>query len=166
MRLKVALFCGVVAVSAYAKADWQYTTWGMTPSELEVAATRVKVELWENLNEESFKSGHILRARYSTSKYDFIGTFYFPPRDQKLQGVSLLLQNRLKCKELVSDLKVLYGEPKQTKTDKDFSKILWDVEAKNNQISVFADSELRAYCVLTYKSLTHSKANPEGTEGL
>jgi hypothetical protein len=162
MRLKVALFCSVLAVSTYAKAGWQYTTWGMNPSELVAAAKKANVQLIKNLSKKEIKQGSLFDAKHATSKFDFAVTFHFLAGRQKLDAVTMSLKDYSQCRSLVADLNLVYGAPQKTETDKDFSTISWEDEAKDNRIALFSNSNFDMYCIVTYSPFTILNIKPDG----
>jgi hypothetical protein len=83
-----------VGLAAPARADWQYTHWGMSP-EAVVAAS--KGTATRNLTTNDASGGFIgatnlLVAPYNSGDYQFRAVFAFSPQ-QKLIGVRLDLVN-------------------------------------------------------------------------
>jgi hypothetical protein len=162
MWLRAALLCAILTVSAHARADWQYTKWGMSPSELRAAAKKANVQL-KNVTSPKFVSrGFLYEARYGTSKFDFHTTFSFHPKEKKLRLVSLTLEDVHQCRELASELKTVYGEPKMTSTLQITARKEWLDEANNNRIILISDKDEDTICVLNYESFIPSNVKPDG----
>jgi hypothetical protein len=84
----IALLLTCCCVGA-AKADWEYTKWGMTPAEV-VNASRNQAKADSNLRPDSDGNVTKLTAPFKSAKYTFEAQFGFDAAD-KLSSVTLVL---------------------------------------------------------------------------
>ena len=105
MRLVIVAGLLALAGASPALADWQGTTWGMTPDQV-MAATGAIPATGEPLNK-----GEALRAagEYEAAGFSFRSRFYFAAGH--LRVVSLELRETTRCGELLGALTAIYGEP-------------------------------------------------------
>jgi hypothetical protein len=93
MRILVGCFFLALGLATPANADWQYTKWGMTPTEVVAAsgghATCKQPSTKELANTLSYVDE--CNSWYQVGKFKFFVTFSFDKQFRKLQGVTLLL---------------------------------------------------------------------------
>src|SRR4051812_9026209 len=82
------VFCGTSA----AKADWEYTKWGMTPGQVANAAKNLTKKS-SDLHPDSDGNVTKLVAPYKSGKFSFEAQFGFDPAD-RLSSVTLVLDDK------------------------------------------------------------------------
>jgi hypothetical protein len=113
--------CGASA----AKADWQYTKWGMTPEQV-AGAARNRTKKSSDLHPDSDGNVTKLVAPFQSGKFSFEAQFGFNPAD-RLSSVTLVLNDTSAgmdmdmgkgankpqgvCHDLLMTVKALYGPP-------------------------------------------------------
>src|ERR1700744_2266200 len=80
--------CGASA----AKADWEYTKWGMTPQEV-VSAAKNQTKESSDLHPDSDGNVTKLVAPYRRDKFSFEAQFGFTPAD-RLSSVTLVVKDK------------------------------------------------------------------------
>ncbi len=126
-RLGIALAFVCLGASA-AKADWEYTKWGMTPEQVAGAA---KHGAKKSSDPSPDSNGYITRlvAPYKSGKFSFEAQFGFDAAD-KLSSVTLVLKDKRAgadmgmdmggmdmpmdqggCHDLLASVKSAYGPP-------------------------------------------------------
>lgn len=128
-------------VSSAAKADWQYTKWGMNPDEV-VKASEGKVlqctsEICDGHQPTGVSSDiALLFAKYSAGKYPFHAFFYFDKKSRGLTIVNLNLVDRSLVLPLGADLKARYGEPSEQSRTSVTRDMQWRTETDDIFFSV------------------------------
>ena len=123
-RLGIALAL-VCCGAGVAKADWQYTKWGMTPDQV-AGAAKNRTKKSSDLHPDSDGNVTKLVAPFQSGKLPFEAQFGFNSAD-KLSSVTLVLNdpaagvdmakdmdpnlNQEKCHDLLVTVKILYGPP-------------------------------------------------------
>jgi hypothetical protein len=124
-RLGIVLALVCCGASA-AKADWQYTRWGMTPAEV-AGAAKNRTKAGTDLHPDSDGNVTKLVAPFQSGKFSFEAQFGFNPAD-RLASVTLVLNdnkaagmdmdmgadakaNHGVCRDLLTTVKTLYGPP-------------------------------------------------------
>src|ERR1700689_5086128 len=115
--------CGASA----AKADWEYTKWGMTPQQV-VSASRNLTRKSSDLHPDSEGNVTKLVAPYRSGKFSFEAQFGFDAAD-RLSSVTLVLNDKFAgmdmnmgpdmnmnmdqggCHNLLASVKTTYGPP-------------------------------------------------------
>jgi len=115
--------CGVSA----AKADWEYTKWGMTPGQV-VSAAKNRTKKSSDLHPDSDGNVTKLVAPYQNGKFSFEAQFGFDAAD-RLSSVTLVLNDKSAgmdmdmgadmnmnmdkggCHDLQVSVKTTYGPP-------------------------------------------------------
>ena len=115
--------CGASA----AKADWEYTKWGMTPQQVVSASKSLATEA-SDLRPDSDGNVTKLVAPYQSGKFSFEAQFGFDAAD-RLSSVTLVLNDKLagmdmnmgadinmnmdqgECHDLLASVKTAYGPP-------------------------------------------------------
>jgi hypothetical protein len=130
-------------LASNASADWQYTRWNMTRTEVEAAAPNKAVLLssQESVAKSSAASREIavLKAPYSSGEYQFDAIFRFDKQTQRLSSVSLELQTKDKTAQLFGDLRTKYGTPVSEKDSAILQYVMW--YSGGDQISIIAIGE-------------------------
>jgi hypothetical protein len=124
--------CGIVLALACcgtsaAKADWEYTKWGMTPAQVASAAKRL-TKASSDLQPDSDGNVTKLVAPYRSGKFSFEAQFGFNAAD-RLSSVTLVVKDKTagmgmgmdmgpdmnmdqgKCHDLLASVKTTYGPP-------------------------------------------------------
>jgi hypothetical protein len=152
--MKVRLFEIVLALAccgtSTAKADWEYTKWGMTPQQV-VSASKNLTREGSDLHPDSDGNVSKLIAPYQSGKFLFEAQFGFDAAD-KLASVTLVLSDksasldmdmdmgsdmnmdRGPCRDLQASVHAAYGPPRGGGTaDMLYSIETWqDQKNKNN----------------------------------
>jgi hypothetical protein len=152
--MKVGLFVIVLALACCgagtAKADWEYTKWGMTPQQVVIASKNLTTE-GSDLHPDSDGNVSKLIAPYQSGKFHFEAQFGFNATD-KLASVTLVLSDksasmdmdmemgsdmnmdRGRCRDLQASVRAAYGPPQGGGTaDMLYSIETWqDQKNKNN----------------------------------
>lgn len=106
MRKKLLLAIALVGMSSAARADWQYTRWGMSLTQV-IAASHGQVH--EVPETDSGMLGRLLaRGTYRAGGLTFNSTFFFD--DSGLSRVHLSVTG-VDCKSILTDLIKKYGMP-------------------------------------------------------
>ena len=126
-RLGIALALVCCGASA-AKADWEYTKWGMTPEQV-ASAAKNRTKKSSDLHPDSDGNVTKLVAPYQSGKFSFEAQFGFNPAD-RLSSVTLVLNDKSAgmdmdmgadmadmnmdqggCHDLLASVKTTYGPP-------------------------------------------------------
>src|SRR5581483_5006187 len=96
-RLGIVLALTCCGASA-AKADWEYTRWGMTPQQVVSASKNLATE---NADLRPDSDGNVTKlvAPYQSGNFSFEARFEFDAAD-RLAGVTLLLNEKSLCPDL------------------------------------------------------------------
>jgi len=137
-RLWMIYGASALMMPGTARADWQYTRWGMTPDQVVNAssgtATREAV------------SGD-LKAPYQSGDYKFEVTFRF--REGGLWSVDLAGVSGPQCYALTGDLKAKYGQPSEYHP---MNETYWWLDrASGNQIMITTLASMK--CIVHYEPL-------------
>src|ERR1700743_1113292 len=98
--LGIALAFACCGVSA-AKADWEYTRWGMTPQEV-VSASKNLAKKGTDLHPDSDGNVTKLVAPFQSGKFAFEAQFGFDAAD-RLSSVTLVLDDKSTDMEMDMD---------------------------------------------------------------
>src|SRR5271170_8005258 len=90
--------CGASA----AKADWEYTKWGMTPAQV-VSAAKNRTKKSSDLHPDSDGNVTKLVAPYRSGKSSFEAQFAFNAAD-RLSSVTLVLKDKRAGTDMVMDM--------------------------------------------------------------
>jgi hypothetical protein len=153
--MKIAcLFGGIVvaALSTTAKADWQYTRWGMSPDQA-LAASKGQLKRCET----NVCSGHStdkataqLFGPYQSGEFLFTVFALFDKTDSKLAHIMLKLKKPEKAAELIGALRTKYGEPASEDRNRIQTVVVW--RDPKDQVSILAvGSGPSAYVTLIYQ---------------
>jgi len=132
------IFLLTLILPVAARADWQYTKWGMTKSEVEAACTSNQVQTKEGRYSNGTKAKYELEGSYKAGSFDFSAQFYFSG-EGKLNMVSLVLQGD-KGYELEQSLLAKYGNDYRKEflagsTALQMYRLIWRVESEGNVVS-------------------------------
>ncbi|WP_341896943.1 hypothetical protein [Sphingobium sp. YR657] len=159
------IFCSAVALlsPAMAKADWQYTRWGMTAAQVSAASGGITEPLVFDPNSvDPMLRNHLaavaadaptLRAPYEAGGRKYDADFHFT--NDELDRVSLSLKSSNDCYKIKGEMLGSYGQPDEAY---ERTGVFWwrDIERKNH-VMLAARSETN--CSIVYKSLINVKEN-------
>src|SRR5580692_3071357 len=103
--------CGASA----AKADWEYTKWGMTPQQV-VSASKNLAKAGSDLHPDSDGNVSKLVAPFQSGKFSFEAQFGFDAAD-RLSSVTLVLND--KSTDMHMDMDSMEMDDKSMQMDKD-----------------------------------------------
>jgi hypothetical protein len=131
-----------------AKADWVYTKWGMTPTEVANASQGQAARSAGDTNSyvTDFQIGNV--GTFRSGPHNFKTTFYF--QSDQLTFVHLKLMVGSSCLQLESDLDGLYGRPISASPSSNMYSKTWHDRSKNNRISLLVIGET---CSIDYRPL-------------
>ena len=147
--MPVALSCAVIASPA--GAHWQFTRWGMTPSQVIEASNRTA------------SAGDGAKAARGDDTVDAVGTYVagattfttkFWFGQQGLSTVALQLNDYDKCLDVQRDLLAKYGEPVEKTGDADIQRRMWVDKAGGNRVALLNTSI--GLCQVDYSALVSS----------
>lgn len=134
-----------LAMTSTAWADWQYTKWGMTVSDV-AAASGGKATPYTNEGKNAGGAIVKLQAPYVTESFAFQAFFLFGAPAGKLARVSLDLVDVTMCPKLYEPLFAKYGLPDQPY--KEVEVYRWRDEMNNNVVSLTFIANM--HCSLSY----------------
>ena len=94
--IALALAC---CVTSAAKADWEYTKWGMTPGQV-ASAAKNRTKKSSDLHPDSDGNVTKLVAPYQSGKFSFEAQFGFDATD-RLSSVTLVLKDKSAGKDMM-----------------------------------------------------------------
>ena len=123
MKLSGLVLALICCCTSAAKADWEYTKWGMTPAQVASAAKNL-TKASSDLQPDSDGNVTKLVAPYRRNKFSFEAQFGFNPAD-RLSSVTLVVKDKTagmdmgpgmdmdqgKCHDLLASVKAMYGKP-------------------------------------------------------
>jgi len=129
-----------LAFASPAKAEWQYTRWGMSPSEVVVASGSTAELVAADEGNSIFGQQMLARAPYQAAGVTFRAEFLFSPLGHALSMVRLSVLDPRNCDALLGELRGRYGSPSLSDNSSRFGivRVEWNVVAQNNHI-LFAD---------------------------
>ena len=160
--------CGASA----AKADWEYTKWGMTPQQV-VSAAKNRTRKSSDLHPDSDGNVTKLVAPYQSGKFSFEAQFGFDAAD-RLSSVTLVLNDKFAgmdmnvgadmnmdqgvCHDLLESVKTAYGPPQGGgSAHMQYSIETWqDQKNKNNVTYTVLDG---AGCYVQYSAIKSAGAH-------
>lgn len=147
--LVALLGAAIITLAGSAKADWQYTRWGMSKEQVieaskGTAKTPTKPDVYED---DEFT--HLLSAPYKSGDLQFDAKFHFS-KDGKLTRVILEYGNRDDCSRLHRMLSSAYGPGEVHELSLGTVIKWWDKNNGNHVI--FADAP-PVICDIQYKPL-------------
>jgi hypothetical protein len=162
---------GIVAALACtgasaAKADWEYTKWGMTPQQVIAASKNVAKEDSTDLSPDSDGNVTKVVAPFKAGKFPFRAEFGFDAAD-KLSSVTLVLYDKSAgldthlqlhgeagavadadlgiCHDLDTAVNFAYGEPLYTGANHIYAIEKWVDEKSKNNVKYTALVEVGCY---------------------
>ena len=162
--------CGASA----AKADWEYTKWGMTPQQV-VSASKNLTRESSDLHPDSDGNMTKLVAPYQSGKFLFEAQFGFDAAD-RLSSVTLVLNDKFAgmdmsmgadmnmnmdqggCRDLLASVKTTYGPPQAGRSaHMQYIIEIWqDRKNKNNVTYTVLD---RTGCYVQYSAIKPAGAH-------
>jgi len=144
----LAIVLVLVGQAAPARADWQYTRWGMTQQELLAAGTgqvvpagpaeaKTAPEQFEAIGKAPYRAG------------DFAFEALFLARDGRLALVRLRLLDPSRCDALEDSLKARYGPPRERRIRNGLLGANWFDAATRNTVQLTAHAGI-SICYLGY----------------
>ena len=144
-----ALVIAVLGMVEPAGASWQFTQWGMTPSEVQAASNGTAVANRDRKLDAADLTAN-LTAFYRGDKRPFTAVFLFDTAG-KLSAVTLNPTDRISCGPIRQSLDEHYGTPASVDQQKYGQTARWnDVEGDN--VVVFLDLG-EGNCSIQYSSL-------------
>lgn len=133
-----ALCAAILLGVGEARADWQYTKWGMTPEQVEAASSGLaKV------------AGPVVKGTYKSGDITFLTEFYFQNGGLHLISLKPDVQGYA-CFSLRQSLEAVYGKPFSV----DGEGRQWHDPGKNNRVGLdVIGNYAAAHCDLVYAPL-------------
>jgi hypothetical protein len=141
----------LAALGAEARADWQYTRWGMTPEEV-VAASRGAVQLGPPPSGKTYPelTGRA-RGVHTGEGATFDAYFHFDA-GFRLKKIALERTAGTACAILHNNLRAELGPPAQTRREGDYLVLdTWRDAASGNLVRYIKVAELP--CTITFDQL-------------
>lgn len=151
------LACLLAGLASPARADWQYTRWGMTPEAVIAASDHGAKPADLSTNELAPGARVRAEASYSFRDFGFRALFVFAGASPKLSAVRLELTSG-RCDALLHALTGLYGEPDADFRSAGVFTASWSDEERANWVD-FRRSPSQSgtgACVLRYSPLSGS----------
>jgi hypothetical protein len=145
-------------LASSAKADWQYTRWGMTPAEVSKASGGKAVNNSNAARQSTEDEIAKLVAPYSTGEYAFTAAFLFNRSTDRLGSVRLKLENPSKCNALRHELLGKYSKPFNDQWSGALKIATWHDRPNNLRIDIVDLGG--TMCELIYRPL--ASANSKG----
>ena len=108
MKLSGLVLALICCCTSAAKADWEYTKWGMTPAQVASAAKNL-TKASSDLQPDSDGNVTKLVAPYQSGKFSFEAQFGFDATD-RLSSVTLVLNDKSAAMDMGADMKMHQGE--------------------------------------------------------
>jgi hypothetical protein len=134
-------------------SNWQYTHWGMTPSEV-IAASKGAAHLGTGVQSVLDEASADVVGTYETGGRIFSTTFNF--KEGHLASVALLTTNWSQCIPTLKDLQAVYGNPEDLTDGKVVANAVWRDRGRNN----FIKMRLLApkFCEVVYSPIASAAA--------
>ncbi|WP_237476887.1 hypothetical protein [Lichenibacterium dinghuense] len=154
-----ALAASVLAGSVVpARADWQYTRWGMTPDQVTAASNAAaQPNPDRRLDADGLKAA--LTAPYQGAAIPFTAVFLFDP-ENRLQVVTLDPVGGIACPVIVQALVANHGAPENDADPLRARTLRWD-DADNDNLVVYADLG-EGSCTIQYSRLPPTRPDGKG----
>lgn len=140
----VGILC---ASTGMARADWEYTVWGMSPEEVIVASRGLaepsvdRERDWQPYRAE-------VKAPYAWEGFTFTAYFLFGPEYTGLRYVSLVMENPHACPRLAVRLRQVYGTPVVDIEKPVFAMGSWSHTAENADLLLTFTKPAPPFCEL------------------
>jgi hypothetical protein len=141
--------CGASA----AKADWEYTKWGMTPQQV-VSASKNLAKAGSDLHPDSDGNVTKLVAPFQSGKFSFEAQFGFDAAD-RLSSVTLVLNDKSTdmdmnmdqgiCHDLDVSLHTAYGPPPYHGASHLYAIEKWQDQKNKNNVDYHALYQVGCY---------------------
>ena len=118
-----------------ANADWQYTKWQMTPTEVITASGGKVVSTDEQRSRKGPNKG-LLKGNYASGQFQFKVVFYFNENTNLLSVIQLTLLDPTLGYTLEQSLVAKYGKPLESFAMSPGRIIRWQDQSNNNRIEV------------------------------
>jgi hypothetical protein len=180
MKLFAIVLALVACGASAAKADWEYTKWGMTPQQVAGAAKNLARKSSDLLPDSD---GNVTKlvAPYRSGKFSFEAQFGFDPAD-RLSSVTLVLNDKFAglgmnmdegmdmgadmnmnmdkggCHDLLASVKTTYGPPRAGRSAhmQYIIETWWDRKNKNDVTYTVLD---RVGCYVQYSAIKPAGAH-------
>jgi hypothetical protein len=154
---RVLILLAALATAAPARADWQYTRWGMSPAAV-VAASGGAARLQPgDRDDRVFNLDLKAVGTYETPSLSYEADFLFTRRSNRLAAVKLMPAEG-QCDALREELAETYGKPLADRRDFTMMSVetqTWRDAQGNNHV-LFADVQTgagRRLCHVLYRPL-------------
>lgn len=156
MGKRLSIACGglMLVMAGTARADWQYTRWGMTADEAYNAANGA-AERVVTVDKNKDGTLSLITARYEGNGIPFSAVFKFDDPNKRLVEVDLLPRNMDACYDIGKSLTATYGPAQNASAmTAGRTKQWWDREHNN----LIAFAEIGSLCFLNYTPITAAGA--------
>lgn len=154
MRLAMAGILVTLAFASPLAANWQYSKWGTTPSQVASASHGVATEPTDEERAAGSEDGNVplLKAPWHSGSFEFTAYFYFTRgKVKRLTHVSLRLEQG-DGHELLGALRQKYGKAVSTDESQTATLEVWHRNGDQVTYIAVADRLFR----VTYQPLTNS----------
>jgi hypothetical protein len=153
---RLGIFLALICCGASAaKADWEYTKWGMNLQQV-VSASKNLARESPDRRPDSDGNVTKLVAPYQSEKFSFEARFEFDAAD-RLSGVTLFLTDKSLCDQLQESVETTYG-PVQGGTSTSLYIIEnWQDQKNKNNVSYTA--LYRSICYVHYSGIKSTGAD-------
>ena len=117
-----------------ANADWQYTKWNMTPSQV-IEASNGQAEMIKPLTREYRQRGKWVRSSYKSGELAFDVVFRFDVNSKGLNMIKLRLKDKSQCDFLVSALKSEHENSIAKVISRGWRILSWNDQKSNSRLS-------------------------------
>jgi hypothetical protein len=124
---------GLIFGAPAAKADWEYTNWGMTPEQV-IKASHGLAEKIMPLSREYRQRGKWVRSTHKSGELAYNVVFRFELNSKGLDRVQLTLNDLNKCGSLAPLLKTRYGDLKAKVMAPGWRRFTWKDDKSNSRI--------------------------------
>jgi hypothetical protein len=133
--IRLVLLVALLVAAPEARADWEYTRWGMTPEQALTASNgQLKRCDPQYCRSQTTKLAQaLLLGDYTSGEFNFVAFLLFDKRSTLLSQVTLKLKDLAKGSSLVGALRAKYGEPSDRRTTGVTD--LWVWRGQEDQIS-------------------------------
>jgi hypothetical protein len=143
--------CGASA----AKADWEYTKWGMTPQQV-VSASKNLARESSDRRPDSDGNVTKLVAPYESGKFSFEARFEFDAAD-RLAAVTLLLTDKSLCHDLQASVETAHGRVQGGTSTSLYIIESWQDQKNKNSVTY---TELyKSDCYVHYSGIKSGEAD-------
>lgn len=142
--------------TAPAHADWQYTRWGMTSSEVISASNGGVIPAANPDKYEGGKLLHLLDGTYRAAGFDFDAKFIFNPQRKLVQvKLEMPISDAYACSSLWGTMANTYGPPKVSRMTLGKIAKWWD--QGNGNVVALSDFP-GMWCQLQYSPIMEAGA--------